>query len=32
MALMATDPGIRCVLDDISSEFIHADYDGLSDD
>jgi hypothetical protein len=32
MALMAIDPGIRCVLDDISSEFIHADYDGLSDD
>lgn len=32
MALMAADPGIRCVLDDISTEFIHADYDGLSDD
>jgi len=26
------DPGIRCVLDDISTEFVHADFDGLSDD
>jgi hypothetical protein len=32
MALMATDPGIRCVMDDISTEFTPADYDGLSDD
>lgn len=32
MALMAMDPGIRCVLDDISTEFVHADFDGLSDD
>lgn len=32
MALMATDPGIRSVLADISTEFIQADHDGLSDD
>jgi hypothetical protein len=32
MAQMATDPGIRCVLADISTEFIRAEFDGLSDD
>ena len=32
MALMAADPGIRCVLADISAEFNPAEYDGLSDD
>lgn len=32
MAQMAADPGIRCVLTDISSEFNSAEYDGLIDD
>jgi len=32
MAHMATDPGIRCVLADISEEFTPAESDGLSDD
>jgi len=32
MAQMATDPGIRRALSDISVEFIRTEYDGLSDD
>ena len=32
MAQMATDPGIRCALSDISAEFTCTECDGLSDD
>jgi hypothetical protein len=32
MAQMAAEPGIRCVLSDISAEFTRAENDGLSDD